>query len=101
MISKLAGGEAYAEFWAAFGQTMKEGLIEDQQNGEKILKLLRFASTNAGSDAQDQSLDDYVSRMVDGQDNIYFILGESYETAKSSPHIEQLRDKGIEVLLLV
>ena len=100
MISKLAGGEGYADFWAAFGQTMKEGLIEDQQNREKILTLLRFASTNTDSSAQDQSLDDYVSRMIDGQDKIYFILGESYETAESSPHIEQLRDKGIEVLLL-
>lgn len=100
MIGKLAGGESYADFWAAFGQTMKEGLIEDQQNREKILKLLRFASTNTDSSAQDQSLDDYVSRMIAGQDKIYFILGESYETAESSPHIEQLRDKGIEVLLL-
>jgi len=100
MISKLAGGETYADFWAAFGQTMKEGLIEDQQNREKILKLLRFASTNSDSGTQEHSLDDYLSRMVDSQDKIYFILGESYETAKSSPHIEQLRDKGIEVLLL-
>lgn len=102
MISKLATGsdDDYAKFWAAFGQTMKEGLIEDQQNRDKILKLLRFASTHSESAAQEQSLDDYVSRMADGQDKIYYLLGDSHETAKSSPHLEQLRARGFEVLLL-
>jgi molecular chaperone HtpG len=64
------------------------------------MKLLRFATTNSESSKQDQSLDDYVSRMADGQDKIYYIVGEAYETAKSSPHLEQLREKGLEVLLL-
>ena len=101
MIGKLAGdAEKYASFWTEFGQTMKEGLIEDQQNRDKLLKLLRFATTKSESAAQDQSLDDYLSRMVEGQDKIYYLLGESHETVKSSPHLEQLREKGFEVLLL-
>jgi len=102
MLDKLAGDESgdYQTFWSEFGQTLKEGVIEDKQNGDKLMKLLRFASTTADGSDQDQSLDDYVGRMVDGQDKIYYILGESWETAKSSPHLEQLREKGIEVLLL-
>ena len=102
MLSKLSSGdeEKYATFWQEFGQTIKEGVIEDRQNHEKLMKLLRFATTNSESSKQDQSLDDYVSRMADGQDKIYYIVGEAYETAKSSPHLEQLREKGLEVLLL-
>jgi molecular chaperone HtpG len=102
MLEKLSRGddEQYPAFWKEFGQTIKEGVIEDAQNKDKLLKLLRFTTTNGDNDTQDQSLDDYVSRMVDGQDKIYFILGESFETAKSSPHLEQLREKGIEVILL-
>jgi molecular chaperone HtpG len=101
MVNKLAADvDNYAKFWADFGQTMKEGLIEDQPNREKILKLLRFASTHSDSAAQEQSLNDYVSRMADGQEKIYFLLGENHETVKSSPHLEQLRKKGYEVLLL-
>lgn len=102
MLSKLSSGdpEKYSTFWHEFGQTIKEGVIEDQPNSGKLMKLLRFASTKTDSPKQDQSLDDYISRMPEGQDKIYYILGESYETAKSSPHLEQLREKGMEVLLL-
>ena len=102
MLDKLAGDESgdYATFWAEFGQTLKEGVIEDQQNKDKLMGLLRFASTASDGPVQEHSLDDYVGRMVDDQDKIYYLLGESWETAKSSPHLEQLREKGIEVLLL-
>ena len=102
MLNKMAGNEPddYATFWAEFGQALKEGVIEDKQNSDKLLKLLRFASTMSDSVAQNQSLDNYAGRMAEGQDKIYYILGESWETAKSSPHLEQLREKGIEVLLL-
>jgi molecular chaperone HtpG len=102
MLSKMSAGdsEKYATFWQEFGQTIKEGVIEDQQNKEKLMKLLRFATTNTESANQDQSLEDYVSRAAEGQDKIYYIVGETYETAKSSPHLEQLRQKGLEVLLL-
>lgn len=102
MLNRMAGNEPddYATFWAEFGQALKEGVIEDKQNSDKLLKLLRFASTTSDSAAQNQSLDDYAGRVAEGQDKIYYILGESWETAKSSPHLEQLREKGIEVLLL-
>ena len=102
MLSKMASGDAekYAKFWHEFGQTIKEGVVEDQQNIEKLLPLLRFASTHADSNKQEQSLADYVSRAADGQDKIYFIVADNYANAKSSPHLEQLRDKGLEVLLL-
>lgn len=102
MLNRMAGNDPddYATFWAEFGQALKEGVIEDKQNSDKIKKLLRFASTTSDNAAQNQSLDDYAGRMAEGQDKIYYILGESWETAKSSPHLEQLREKGIEVLLL-
>lgn len=102
MLNKLAGkkGDDYAGFWQQFGQVMKEGLVEDRANAEKLLKLLRFATTHGDDDRQDQSLADYVARAQDDQDKIYYILAENYATASSSPHLEQLRDKGIEVLLL-
>ena len=102
MLGKLATDdpENYAVFWREFGQTIKEGVVEDRANGDRLLKLLRFATTRDDSGRQEHSLDDYVGRMVDGQDSIYYLLGESFETAKSSPHLEQLREKGIEVLLL-
>lgn len=83
-----------------FGQVLKEGIVEDQTNAEKLLKLLRFSTTNGESEEQDQSLADYVSRAIAEQDKIYYILAENYATAASSPHLEQLRNKGIEVLLL-
>ena len=102
MLKKLSSGEGdtYTKFWQEFGGTIKEGVIEDKQNSEKLMKLLRFATTKSNSATQDQSLDDYVSRLAVGQDKIYYIVGETYETAKSSPHLEQLREKGLEVLLL-
>lgn len=102
MLNRMAGNDPddYATFWAEFGQALKEGVIEDKQNSDKLKKLLRFASTTSDNAAQNQSLDDYAGRMAEGQDKIYYILGESWETAKSSPHLEQLREKGIEVLLL-
>ncbi len=102
MLQKLASNEPekYATFWKEFGQTVKEGIIEDPQNREKLLKLLRFATTQSDSDEQTQSLDDYVSRMADGQDRIYYLVADSHATAAGSPHLEQLREKGIEVILL-
>ncbi len=92
--------EDYTVFWQTFGQVLKEGTGEDAGNKERIAKLLRFASTKADSDVQDVSLADYVSRMKEGQDKIYFVTAESYKAASSSPHLEVFRKKGIEVLLL-
>ena len=102
MLEKLAKNDAekYQTFWQQFGLVMKEGPAEDMGNGEAIAKLLRFASTHGDSSVQNVSLDDYVSRMVEGQDKIYFITADSYAAAKSSPHLELFRKKGIEVLLL-
>lgn len=102
VLEKMAksDAESYAKFWAAFGQVLKEGLVEDTQNKDRLAKLLRFATTQSQADKQDQSLQDYVSRAPAGQDRIYYILGESYPKASASPQIEQLNTKGIEVLLL-
>jgi len=102
MLSKMANKEpeAYAQFWAEFGQVLKEGPAEDFTNKEKISKLFRFASTHSESDTQDQSLDAYISRLQEGQDKIYYVAAENYNTAKNSPHLEVFRKKGIEVLLL-
>lgn len=102
MLSKMASGEAekYSKFWKEFGQVLKEGPAEDFTNREKIAKLLRFASTHADTEEQLQSLDDYIARMKEGQEKIYFTVAENYNTAKSSPHLEVFRKKGIEVLLL-
>ena len=103
MLEKLAQDDAekYVKFWQAFGQVMKEGLVEDQSNKDSIAKLLRFASTHEDSDKQNVTLDDYVARMLPGQEKIYYITAENYMTAKNSPHLEIFRKKGIEVLLLV
>ncbi|MBC2771134.1 molecular chaperone HtpG [Pusillimonas minor] len=92
--------EQYAEFWGQFGQVLKEGMGEDAANKERIAKLLRFASTQANSATQSVSLADYVSRMKEGQDKIYYVTGESYAAASNSPHLEIFRKKGLEVLLL-
>jgi molecular chaperone HtpG len=92
--------EDYALFWGEFGQVLKEGVGEDVSNQERIAKLLRFASTHNDSNVQNVSLQDYVSRMKEGQDKIYYVTAESYNAAKSSPHLEIFRKKGIEVLLL-
>ena len=90
----------YSKFWAAFGNVLKEGPIEDYSNREQIAKLLRFASTHADNDTQDVSFEDYIKRMQAGQDKIYYITGETYQAAKSSPHLEIFKEKGIEVLVL-
>ncbi len=102
MLQKLADNnpEEYQTFWKEFGLVLKEGPAEDHANIEAIAKLLRFASTHNDSDAQTVSLADYVSRMVEGQDKIYYITADSYAAAKNSPHLELFRKKGIEVLLL-
>jgi molecular chaperone HtpG len=92
--------EKYATLWKEFGQVLKEGPIEDFKNKERVAKLLRFASTHTGSDTQDVTLDDYIGRMKEGQDKIYYITAESHAAAKNSPHLEIFRKKGIEVLLL-
>ncbi|MFW8566724.1 molecular chaperone HtpG [Orrella sp. 11846] len=92
--------EDYAVFWSAFGQVLKEGTGEDFSNRERIAKLLRFASTHQDSDVQNVSLENYVERMKEGQDKIYYVTAESYKAAKNSPHLEIFRKKGIEVLLL-
>jgi len=101
MLKKVAGEkDSYQKFWGEFGQVLKEGLVEDHANKDKLAKLLRFATTHNGNDIQDQSLDDYLQRAGEGQEKIYYILAENYATAVASPHIEQLRSRGIEVLLL-
>ena len=101
MLKKVSGDkEGYQTFWGEFGQVLKEGFVEDHANKDKLAKLLRFATTHNGNDTQDQSLDDYLQRAKDGQEKIYYILAENYATAVASPHIEQLRSRGIEVLLL-
>jgi molecular chaperone HtpG len=102
MLEKLASHdvESYAKFWTAFGQVFKEGLVEDSQNRERLAGLLRFATTRSEGEKQDQSLDDYLSRAPNDQDRIYYILGDSYVKAIASPHLEQLKSRGIEALLL-
>ena len=102
MLEELGDKQAekYATFWAAFGRVLKEGIPEDPSNQERLAKLLRFASTQQDSDAQTVSLTDYVGRMKDGQDAIYFITADSYAAAKHSPHLEIFRKLGVEVLLL-
>ncbi|WP_368648309.1 molecular chaperone HtpG [Castellaniella ginsengisoli] len=92
--------EAYAEFWAQFGQVLKEGVGEDPANKDRIAGLLRFASTQSDSPAQTVSLADYLGRMKEGQDKIYYLSADSYAAAAHSPHLEVFRRKGLEVLLL-
>ncbi|MGK0442725.1 MAG: molecular chaperone HtpG [Pseudohongiellaceae bacterium] len=102
VLSKMAkkDPESYTEFWKEFGQVLKEGPAEDFSNKEKIAKLFRFSSTHTNSEAQDQSLEDYIARMKEGQKDIYYVAGENFTTANNSPHLEVFRKKGIEVLLL-
>jgi len=92
--------EKYRTFWTQFGQVLKEGIGEDQPNQERILKLLRFASTQSESADQTVSLAEYVLRMKEGQDKIYYVTGDTFNAAKNSPHLEIFRKKGVEVLLL-
>ncbi len=102
MLAKMAKkeGDDYATFWKEFGQVLKEGPAEDFANKEKIAKLLRFSTTHTDREEQDQSLEDYVARMQEGQEKIFYVVAENFNTAKSSPHLEVFRKKGIEVLLL-
>jgi molecular chaperone HtpG len=92
--------ETYAKFWTEFGQVIKEGPGEDFANKEALAKLMRFATTHTDSAEQTVSLEDYIGRMKDKQDKIYYITAESHAAAKNSPHLEVFRKKGIEVLLL-
>ena len=102
MLEKLAKDDAekYLQFWKEFGLVLKEGPAEDLANKETIAKLLRFASTHNDSSEQTVSLEDYISRMKEGQKAIYYITADSYVAAKNSPHLELFNKKGIEVLLL-
>ncbi|CAP44687.1 molecular chaperone HtpG [Bordetella petrii] len=102
LLEDLAENKAedYAAFWNEFGQVLKEGTGEDAGNLERIAKLLRFASTHSGDAAQTVSFADYVSRMKEGQDKIYYVTADSFAAASNSPHLEIFRKKGIEVLLL-
>jgi molecular chaperone HtpG len=92
--------EKYAAFWREFGRVLKEGVGEDPSNRDEIAKLLRFASTHAGTEAEDVSLADYLGRMKEGQDRIYYVTAETFLAAKGSPHLEIFGKRGIEVLLL-
>ncbi|MCP4274053.1 MAG: molecular chaperone HtpG [Gammaproteobacteria bacterium] len=102
MLQKMADNkpDEYQTFWNEFGQVLKEGPAEDFSNKEAVAKLLRFSSTETDSSDQNVSLTNYVSRMKDNQEKIYFVSAENFETAKNSPHLEIFRKKGIEVLLL-
>jgi molecular chaperone HtpG len=92
--------EKFATFWTEFGRVLKEGIGEDHSNKEQIAKLLRFASTHADTPEQSVALADYVARMKEGQDSIYYVTADSFQAAKNSPHLEIFRKKGVEVLLL-
>lgn len=103
MIGKLANdddAEKYQAFWDEFGKVIKEGIAEDSANHDKVAGLLRFASSHTDEATQNVSLADYIGRMQEGQDKIYFISADSHNAAKASPHLEVFRKKGIEVLLM-
>jgi molecular chaperone HtpG len=102
LLEDMAANDAekYAAFWKEFGRVLKEGVVEDHANREQIARLMRFASTHQDTEQQSVSLGDYVARMKHGQDKIYYITAESFNAAKHSPHLELLRKKGLEVLLM-
>ena len=102
MIEDLAENdkEKFATFWKEFGRVIKEGVVEDYANRERIAKILRFASTHTDTDTQDVSLADYITRMKPEQEKIYFVTAETFAAAKNSPHLEVFRKKGVEVLLM-
>lgn len=102
MLKKMAADDQdkYQSFWNEFGEVMKEGLAEDHANRDTLMKLLRFTTTQDPQEIQKQSLEDYCGRMIDGQDKIYYLTADSLATAKSSPHLEVFKKRGIEVLLL-
>jgi len=92
--------EDYGKFWGLFGRVLKQGVIEDTPNQERVAKLLRFSTTHDDAETPKVTLTDYVSRMKEGQDVIYYLTGESFAAAKASPHLEVFRARGVEVLLL-
>ena len=102
MLAKLAKDDAekYQKFWETFGECLKEGPAEDHQNKERITKLLRFASTQTNTEKQEVGVEDYISRMVEGQKEIYYLVSESHTNALGSPYLEAFKKRGIEVLLL-
>jgi molecular chaperone HtpG len=102
LLEDLAGNqkEKYATFWKEFGRVLKEGIAEDPANREKIAKLLRFSSTHDDGEVQATSLADYIGRMKEGQDKIYYVTADTFRAARNSPHLEIFRKRGIEVLLL-
>ena len=102
MIEDLAENhkEKFTTFWKEFGKVIKEGVVEDHGNRERIAKVLRFSSTHTDTDSQDVSLADYVSRMKPEQEKIYFVTAETFAAGKNSPHLEVFRKKGVEVLLM-
>lgn len=102
MLEKLGNKDAeqYQLFWNEFGQVLKEGPAEDSSNKDAIAKLMRFASTHEDNSLQSVSLAQYVERMKEGQDKVYYVVADSFEAAKNSPHLEVFRKKGIEVLLM-
>ena len=102
MLEDLAkdSAEKYETFWTTFGRVLKEGVVEDQGNRERIAKLLRFASTHHDTAEQRVSLADYVARAKPEQDAIYYVTADSYSAARNSPHLEVFRKHGVEVLLL-
>ena len=106
MLEELANADEqekkdkYATFWTEFGQVLKEGVGEDHANKDRLAKLLRFASTANENDVQNVSLEQYIARMKEGQDKIYYVTADNYVAAKNSPHLEIFRKKGVEVLLL-
>lgn len=102
MLEKLAKDDPakYAAFWKTFGRVLKEGPVEDPATRGTLMKLMRFASTKAGTGSEDVSLADYVARMPKGQDKIYYLVATSRQTAETSPYLEELKKKGIEVLLM-
>lgn len=102
MLEKLAKDDPakYAAFWKTFGRVLKEGPVEDPANRGTLMKLMRFASTKAGTGSEDVSLANYVARMPKGQDKIYYLVATSRQTAETSPYLEELKKKGIEVLLM-
>jgi len=102
MLEKLGkkDKEQYQTFWDEFGQVLKEGPAEDNANKEQVANLLRFASTESNTAVQSVSIPEYVERMKEGQEKIYYVVADSFEAAKNSPHLEVFRKKGIEVLLM-
>jgi molecular chaperone HtpG len=100
LLETLADTDNYAGFWQTFGKVLKEGIVEDAENRDRLAKLLRFSSSREDKSEPDVRLGDYVARMPESQPAIYYVIADSFATAKNSPHLEAFRAKGIEVLLL-